>query len=123
MKRRFSHVVVACLLELVHADRFAVDDYGPAYEYESTSSTSPTSRSLQKSLGFIVSWLLAILVLRLLVILAGKVMVWCSELFDKWKGYMATVTSKPGSRKVKRRGSNASLFSLGSVSYLLHITL
>jgi hypothetical protein len=117
MKRPFSYLVAAtCLFDVVHADRYATDDDGPAYEYESTSSTSPASRSLQKSLGFILSWLLAIMVLRLLVILAGKLMVCCSEFFVKWKGYMSTISSKPGRRKVKRRGSNASLFSLGSVS-------
>lgn len=116
-------MVAECLFDVVHADRLVVEndndgysasDNGEPSENESPSSASTStigtdSRSLSKSFGSILSLITFILLLCLMVLLAEKVLVRCSQLFLRWK-VDATV---------KRCSSNASLYSLGSVSYLL----
>lgn len=108
-------VLVSCLFDVVSADRYeALEDAEP-YDYGS-SSTSTSSRSFYKTSGFIISWLLAIFVLRALVLVAGKMIVWLSEIFVKLKEHVFPA-DVPGRRKVKRRRASVNSYvSLGSVS-------
>jgi hypothetical protein len=84
MQGRFFYLVVAVTMypfDLVGADRYVpVKDSG-ASENESTSSTSTSSGSFEKSLGFIRTWIMVILLLGLFLFLVEKMLLCCSGLF------------------------------------------
>lgn len=105
MQGFFLLVVATCPFDLVHADR-SVAGEDEVSKYESTSSTSTSSKSLQISLSFMITWLEVVLLLGLLVFLVEKMILYCHGVLLKRSSY-----------KLVRRSSNAS-FSLGSVSYL-----
>lgn len=115
----FSLALASLFIDAVLADRYAaLEDDEDADDYGSISTTSTSSRSLYKSLGFIISWLVAILVLRALVLLAGKIIVCLGEIFHKlMEDWFPNRGTDSGRRKVKRgrRASVSSYISLGSV--------
>lgn len=113
---------VGLVLHKVHADRLEAYESGEAYEPESNPSNI-ASASLYKSLTFIICWLLAISILRIIVIVSAKILVCSNDCLTKLKDRLYQ-SSADGYRRrrprgIRRRPSADSFFSLGSVRSLL----
>lgn len=110
-------ILISLFIDVIRADRYAALEDALPHDYDTPNSTS--SRSLYRILGYIMSWLFAIFVLRILVLLAGKLVTCLRHLFSKLNDYLYpdNITNSSG-----RRGSfPKSLGSLGSLSELLHL--
>ncbi|KAL7477322.1 hypothetical protein ACHAW6_003131 [Cyclotella cf. meneghiniana] len=115
--------VLSVLLCRASADRYeAIEDAAPV-DFEDFSSTSTTSsRSLYKSVTFILSWLTAIFVLRITVVIVGNIVNCLSGFFCKIKANIYSNGDRTPPRRAKRRynsGSNSSYGSLGSLSEIM----
>lgn len=110
MRRNILHniILIGLSVDFIRADRYEALEDALTDDYDTSTSTS--SRSLYRLLGYIISWLFAIFVLRILVLLAGKIVACLSHSFTKLYGYMFpdNISNRSG-----RRGS--SIKSLGSV--------
>ena len=110
MRRNILHniILIGLSVDFIRADRYAALEDALTDDYDTSTSTS--SRSLYRLLGYIITWLFAIFVLRILVLLAGKIVACLSHSFTKLYGYMFpdNISNRSG-----RRGS--SIKSLGSV--------
>lgn len=116
MSFRYRCIALAsCLFDAVSADRYEVLEDVESFESLSSNSNGISSRSLYKSAGFVLSWLVAILILRIMVLVTGKMIACCGDFVYKWRERFFP-PEIPGRRKVKRRSaSDSSYMSLGSV--------
>ena len=109
MRSIILHVILAGLsVDFIRADRYAALEDALTDDYDTSTSTS--SRSLYRLVGYIISWLFAIFVLRILVLLAGKLVACLSHSFSKLHGYIF-----PDNISYRSGRGGSSIKSLGSV--------
>ena len=113
-----SHLALAICVSMpkVFADRFAaLEDTAPFDDYEiSTSNTA--SKSIVKSLSFVISWIVAILVLRVTVLLVGKAYTWLTIRYVNMRDDLLADHGMDARSRVKRLYNDSrSVGSIGSV--------
>jgi hypothetical protein len=114
-----SHLALAICVSMpkVFADRFAaLEDTAPFDDYESISTSNTASKSIVKSLSFVISWIVAILVLRVTVLLVGKAYTWLTIRYVNMRDDLLADHGMDERSRVKRLYKDSrSVGSIGSV--------